>query len=797
MKRKLLYATLLALGFYTADAAYVPLTVTSGFNADVIANGTGTATATTTADVDGASYCFVANGWQLNTSSTPLTTGLPATGLVNSAVTAGLTFQLAGYSGPNDLRLQTNTSATLAFQTPYITAQNLYFLAVTGSGSSSMTVTVNFTDLTTQVSSAITVADWYGGTSVALTGFQRLDMGTNTPNSSTFPSGPNMYQYTVPILAANQGKQIASVQITKNSGSATNATLNVFAVSAESVVTCAAPTAPNATGMTTTTAILNWTQSGTPAQWQIKYGPTGTFTPSSGGTSIFTPTKPYTLNPPLTVATTYDYYVRAVCGAGDTSLWSPITTFSTTCVAPTIASKTDSFNCGAGTVVLKATASTGGSIRWYAAATGGTPLTTGNTYTTPSLTTTTTYYIAAVAGTCESTPRQAVVATIRPIPIVNIGNDTTICPGITYTMNAGNAGATYLWSTNATTQSISTTQAGIYSVLVTLNGCNGSDSRTITAGVVPQNNLPATVDLCEGETVNLNAGNTGSTFLWSPGGATTQTTNVTTGGIKSVTIKSTTNCVITSSTNVTMRPLPVIALGSDTSICEGATIVLDAGNPTYSHLWTPGSATTQTLNVSDSGTYSVTVTSPYSCVSTDERHVAFLPSPRVEGFNFIPLFYENLGKVKFNPLNPKSVDSYLWDFGDGTATSTLTSPTHTYAASGYYNVTLKVFNGCSQYETSLLIHVDNATGIVTLGKDEANVVLYPNPSNSYITLENRSTDIRLKEITVFNTLGAVVYKAALTGNRNQLQTGQLASGMYSMRILTDKGFVVRKFEVRR
>jgi hypothetical protein len=560
-------------------------------------------------------------------------------------------------------------------------------------------------------------------------------------------------------------------------------------------ITCAAPTAPTATAVTATTASLNWTQTGTPGQWQIKYGPAG-FNVNTAGTSIFTATKPYTLNPPLTPTTAYDYYVRAVCGANDTSLWSPVTNFTTACVAPTIVSKTDSFGCGPGAVVLKATASTGGSIKWYSALTGGTALFTGNVYTTPSIAATTTYYIAAAAGTCESTPRQAVIASVRPIPVVNIGNDTTICPGITYTMNAGNAGATYLWNTNATTQSITANTAGNYSVLVSLNGCNNSDARVITAGIVPQNNLAATLDLCEGDVATLNAGNSGSSFLWTPGGATTQTVNITTGGIKSVAIKSTTGCIINSSTNVTLRPLPVINLGNDTSICEGASITLDAGNPSNSYAWTPGGATTQTILASDSGTYEVTVTTAFNCESTDERHIAYLPSPRVEGFNFIPLFYEDLGKVKFTALNPTSVTSYLWDFGDGSATSTLVSPTHTYPATGSYTAKLKVFNGCSEYETSLLINVDLITGIVTLDKDEANIVLYPNPSSNVLTIDNRSVNLKLQEVTIFNTLGAVVYKGKLSGNREQVQVSQLASGIYSMRILTDKGFVVRKFEVR-
>lgn len=561
-------------------------------------------------------------------------------------------------------------------------------------------------------------------------------------------------------------------------------------------VTCAAPTAPTATAITATTASLDWAQTGTPPQWQIKYGATG-FNPATAGTSIFTATKPYTLNPPLTPTTGYSYFVRAVCGANDTSAWSPITNFTTLCQAPTIVSQVDSFRCGPGTVVLKATASAGGSIKWYAALTGGTALNTGNSFTTPSLAANTTYYIAAASGTCESSPRQAVVASVRPIPTVNIGNDTTICPGITYNFNAGNTGSSYAWNTGATTQSINVNTPGTYSVLVTTNGCSGSDAINVTQGIAPINVLPATTNLCAEETATLNAGNAGSTFTWTPGGATTQTINVTAGGTYTASIRSIHGCILNSSTNVVIRPLPVPSLGNDTSICAGAAILLDAGNTGYSYLW-DNNATSQTITVSDSGTYTVTITTPYNCTLTEDKHIAFLPSPRVEGFNFIPLFYEDLGKVRFSPLNPLNVDSYEWDFGDGSDHSTQVNPMHVYAATGWYTVTLKVFNGCTDFSISLPINVDLTTGIVTLDKNAAEVVLYPNPSRDYITIDNKSDHIKMEEVMVFNTLGAVVYTQKSAGaKQHRLSVSNLAAGIYTVRVLTDKGFVIRKFEVLR
>lgn len=802
MKPKLLLASLLSLFAYQAGAAYVPLPITTGLTADVVANGTGTVASTTSADVDGANFAFMAIGWQQTSSSTPTTVGLPASGVISSAVTTtpGLSFNFgpAGtpYTGMNSLRIATNgTSGTLVFgSTP--TAANLYILATSGSGNSYFTGQINFTDATNQpITTAIVVPDWFSSTlqPVAASGFGRVGYISNITEN---PSGnPRLYQIAIPILTANQTKQIASVQITKTSASATGSVLNVFAVSVETTVTCAAPTSPTAGTITPTSAILDWTQTGTPTQWQIKYG-TGTFSPATGGTSIFTSTKPYTLNPPLTASTAYSYYVRAVCGPNDTSLWSPVTNFTTTCNAPAIVSKRDSFNCGPGAVTLTASTTAGASIKWYNSLTGGTALTTGNTYTTGSLTATTTYYIAAASGTCETSPRQAVVAAIRPIPSVNIGNDTTICPGVSYTLNATTTGTgvSYAWNTGATTPTLTVNTAGTYSVAVTVNSCTGSDARTITPGIVPVSVLPAVTDLCSGNTATLNAGNAGSTYMWTPGSNTTQTINVTAGGTYTAQIKSVDGCVISSSTNVMIRPLPVPALGNDTSICEGDHITLDAGNPGYAYLWNTG-ATTQTIAASDSGTYLVTVTTPYNCVHKEDKHIAYLPSPRAEGFNFVPLFYEDLGKVKFTPLNPTHVNSYEWNFGDGSAPVTQMSPTHVYTGTGQYNVTLKVFNNCSSFSISQDIHVDLVTGITTLGKEQADVLLYPNPATGQLTISNKSS-VKMQEVTVFNTLGAVIYHhRADNVQQHQLSVSGMATGIYSVRILTDKGFIIRKFEV--
>jgi hypothetical protein len=65
---------------------------------------------------------------------------------------------------------------------------------------------------------------------------------------------------------------------------------------------------------------------------------------------------------------------------------------------PLITSTTPNYHCGAGTVTIGATANAGALINWYSDATGGAILATGNSFTTPTLSTTTTYYAAASLG---------------------------------------------------------------------------------------------------------------------------------------------------------------------------------------------------------------------------------------------------------------------------------------------------------------------------------------------------------------------------------------------------------------
>jgi gliding motility-associated-like protein len=92
---------------------------------------------------------------------------------------------------------------------------------------------------------------------------------------------------------------------------------------------------------------------------------------------------------------------------------------------PTITGTTPNARTGTGTVALAATASSGAAVDWYSASSGGTSLATGTSFTTPSISSTTTFFAQARNTTlgCVSTSRSSVVATVSAQPVIDTDGD--------------------------------------------------------------------------------------------------------------------------------------------------------------------------------------------------------------------------------------------------------------------------------------------------------------------------------------------------------------------------------------
>lgn len=325
------------LGLLTSSLAlaqnYQTMPVQSGFNEDVIANGIGTALSSTSAILDGDSYVFVAKNFQATATSPAITYGVPIDGIINSAVTStpGLSYQLGNLSTVNSLKLSnTNLTGTMVFTTPKA-ATKLYMLSTSGSAASTLTVTVNFTDATSQQITGIAVPDWYNGSGFAVQGLGRINRATDGLDAAG-GTNPRMYQAALDIDAANQAKPIQSVTITKTSTS--NGFPNVFAFSADAYSTCAPPVLQAATNITANGVTLNWTASSSSqaATYGVYYSVSSTAPTSSTAPILNNVSGVTTPVGGLMSNTTYYYWVRTNCGGTTAqSVWSFAGTFKTAC----------------------------------------------------------------------------------------------------------------------------------------------------------------------------------------------------------------------------------------------------------------------------------------------------------------------------------------------------------------------------------------------------------------------------------------------------------------------------------
>lgn len=397
--------------------------------------------------------------------------------------------------------------------------------------------------------------------------------------------------------------------------------------------------------------------------------------------------------------------------------------------------------------------------------------------TTSNLTVTTTGYygVTFTSGLCVNTDSVYIVV-VDTNTAVNLGADTSACAS--YTLDAGIwPGSTVLWSNGATTNSITVSTGGTYSVDVTTACGTFSDAIAVAISPAPVVDLGADTLGCDSYV--LDAGSGGASYLWS-NNATTSSITVTNSGTYSVVVSDSIGCQAWDSVNVQIAASPVVNLGQDLLLCNGASATLDAGNPGASYLWSNNSST-QTISVTAAGNYSVAVTDSSGCPGMDTVAVTTAVTP-VAGFSF------NVGGAGLDyafTSTSTGATSYSWAFGDG-GTSNLQNPSHTYAA-GTYTATLIVTNACGS---------DTITQSVTVvglrdGFASGSVSVFPNPNTGKFRV---TFDLGIAEqvtMTVQNLAGQVVYTHDLgevSGRVTEdVQLRDLPAGVYMLRMQSASG----------
>lgn len=156
------------------------------------------------------------------------------------------------------------------------------------------------------------------------------------------------------------------------------------------------------------------------------------------------------------------------------------------------------------------------------------------------------------------------------------------------------------------------------------------------------------------------------------------------------------------------------------------------------------------------------------------------------------------GSVTFTNTSSNAT-TYSWNFGDGTATSPLTSPTHTYTANGTYSVCLTASNASSSDETCKDVTVENA-GVAIEDVLLANALqLYPTPASNVLTLAINSNSFQNVSVEIFNLRGERVVNTLNinlnNGNTSNIDVSTLAEGNYLVRVTSENGFTTRQISI--
>ncbi|MEX2589005.1 MAG: PKD domain-containing protein, partial [Chitinophagales bacterium] len=202
----------------------------------------------------------------------------------------------------------------------------------------------------------------------------------------------------------------------------------------------------------------------------------------------------------------------------------------------------------------------------------------------------------------------------------------TICEGDTAVLEAL-GGVDYQWSNGSFDAEIFVTPVSntVYRVTITNDlGCTLTDSVEVVVNPLPNLNIPDASFCLGGYTIlDANIGS-GASYLWSTG-STTDTIKVHSAGEYTVIAESSFGCQAFDTVQTSVDTALVVELISD-SLCDGQVHILDAGNPGASYLWNTGD-TTQTIEVDQSGTFTVEVTDPFGCMGFDTADVFFFPRP--------------------------------------------------------------------------------------------------------------------------------------------------------------------------
>ena len=420
----------------------------SGYDADVIYDGTDDSSVNNTFDLSGG---YLIASTTLFNNNSPVRY-LPENRFIESSTIFGLSYQLQPYNQNNSLRFSDNAAKSLNSLNPITDVKTLYILGASGQGGSNINIKVNFEDGTFQEFTQLNLKDWFYGTTPEIKGLGRVwGSGFETDTDE-----PRLYKLSLDLNSINYDKSISNIEFKKNWGGVAN----VMAVSYKSFET--KQVCENST-------LADLVVSGTSIKWYANETTT-------------------TVLPLSTILNENSFYYATQTVNGCESLRkpfyikfhdvdAPITQDQSFCIAE---------NKTVGDLVV-----TGTSIKWYSSDVSTTALNSSDVLVSG------TYYATQTLNGCESVTRTPINVTVYNTA-APVSQDQSFC--IVENKTVGDlvvTGTSIKWySSDVSTTALNSSDvlvSGTYYATQTLNGCE-SVTRTAINVVIYNTSAPVSQD---------------------------------------------------------------------------------------------------------------------------------------------------------------------------------------------------------------------------------------------------------------------------------------------------------------
>lgn len=487
---------------------------------------------------------------------------------------------------------------------------------------------------------------------------------------------------------------------------------------------------------------------------------------------------------------------------------------------------------------------------WYTVSTGGAPVFTGNTYTTPVLTANTSYWVAARSGTCSS-QRTQVNVTVNPLPNPVLTVPTSACAGtaFSYSLSYG-SGNKYTFTRPASWvtqnggggpggfgETGTMTASGTFTLTSTTTaGCSKTVSANIT--INPSPTAPTVVvpaaKICKGEVEQLTPSVTGG--VWSILSSTTTSATPSTisntglftaigAGLYTVNYKITnaSGCSASVNTSITVGALPFSIVGPD-KVCNYNTYKYTVSENAVGNLYTwrrdgntSSTLATNTLLTSDlysgsaaaNSTITLKVQGDFACMDgtkkseVAEKTITYAAIPSGVVIKCADATCNTLTATNSTGLTLRwyHYPNGLQELGSAT---TITNPKN----SSYIACDVTNSSGCkttvywypySSYPCAIVYDYSKSSNssqnytanarLASTAKESAyNLLVHPNPANNIISFESDGSE---GVATIFNTQGLVLNTIKLSSGQKaySLDIADYTSGVYFMHLYSTNGNV--------